>query len=122
MLIATTSANRHHFTLLMAAMGAPMLQACSALSEADEGYEQGWRQARVVQTGLGTERIPRLVKDCRTELPADASARFAVLSYLDGAHHGIRYVAAIPPGVAVKAEQVFQVNVNDCRSPWYRLK
>lgn len=107
---------------LLAFTAAALLQGCSAIPAAKDAYEQGWREARVVDASVGDEAIPSLANDCRTQASTTDPRRFALLSYRDGAEGFARYVAAVPQDQAVRAERIYQVNVKDCNARWYRVR
>lgn len=107
---------------LLAVACAALLQGCSAIPAAKDAYEQGWREARVVDASIGDEAIAGLTNDCRMQSSATEPRRFALLSYRDGAQGFARYVAAVPQDQAVKVERIYQVNVKDCTSRWYRVR
>ncbi|MDZ5455681.1 MULTISPECIES: hypothetical protein [Azohydromonas] len=109
-------------TAVLAALAAALLQGCSAIPAAKDAYEQGWREARVVDASIGDEAIRSLANDCRTQASVTESRRFALLSYRDGTQGFARYVAAVPQDQAVKVERIYQVNVKDCSSRWYRVR
>lgn len=112
----------HWCTMLCTCAAVLMLQGCSEPPEAREAFEKGWRYARVVETNVGTEPIPHIVKDCRAAFAPGGQRRFAVVAYSDGTRHFIRYVALVPPGLAIHLERVYQININDCSSPWYQVR
>lgn len=88
-----------------------------------DAFDRGWRHARVVEADVGTEPIPHSVKDCRAELAASVQRHFAVVAYSDGGHHFIhRYVVPVPPNFSIDVDAVYQVNINDCSSAWYRVQ
>lgn len=109
-------------TAVLAALAAALVQGCSAIPAATSAYEQGWREARVVDASIGDESIAGLANDCRMQPSATEARRFALLSYRDGAQGFARYVAAVPQDQAVKVERIYQVNVKDCTSRWYRVR
>jgi len=98
-----------------------LLQGCA--STADKAYQEGWRNATVVQPRVGRAVVDNVVKDCRAERAAsDGTARYALLSYADRGSAPKYYVAAVPPDLGVRAEQWYQVNVTDCASRWHRSR
>ncbi|WP_157269862.1 hypothetical protein [Azohydromonas aeria] len=104
-------------------MAVALLHGCTDPPALRDAFDRGWRHARVVIAEVGAEPIPRIVKDCRAELAPDVQGRFAVISYSDGGHHfNHRYVALVPPGLAIDMAAVYQVNINDCNSAWYRVR
>lgn len=107
--------------LLLVVVGAALLQGCSAIPAAKNAYEQGWREARVVDISIGDEVITGLANDCRMQ-PSTEPRRFALMSYRDGAQGFARYVAAVPRDQSVKVERIYQVNVKDCSARWYRVR
>jgi hypothetical protein len=121
-----TSANSRSsrwLAMLRACMALALLHGCTDPPAMKDAFDRGWRHTRVVQAKVGAEPIPHIVKDCRTEFAADTQRRFAVVSYSDGGHQFVnRYVALVPPGLAVDMGAVYQVNINDCSSAWYRLR
>lgn len=112
----------HQPAAVLATVAAALLQGCSAIPAAKGAYEQGWREARVVDVGIGDEPIAGLANDCRMQPSATEPRRFALLSYRDGAQGLAHYVAAVPQDQAVKVERIYQVNVKDCSSRWYRVR
>lgn len=104
-------------------MALVLLQGCTDPPAVKDAFDRGWRHARVVAAEVGAEPIPRIVKDCRAELAPAVPGRFALVSYSDGGHHFIhRYVALVPPSLAIDMDAVYQVNISDCNSAWYRVR
>lgn len=103
-------------TVLLAFGAINLLQACSQMSASRSEYEQGWREAFVVNADVGSRPVEQVQRDCRSG--PDASGRYAVLSYLDRAHHRVRYVAPVPQAVQPAEGQAYRVRVDDCASAW----
>lgn len=80
MSIAACGATRQSAPLL-AVVCAALLQGCSAIPAAKDAYEQGWREARVVDVSIGDEAITGLANDCRMQPSATDQRRFALMSY-----------------------------------------
>lgn len=108
--------------LLAVLVTVALVQGCSAVPAAKEAYDKGWRQARVVDASVGAESIPGLVNDCRAQTSPDDPRRFALMLYQDRNQGATQFVAAVPQGLGVREERIYQVNVKDCNSVWYRVR
>lgn len=88
----------------------------------DQAFEQGWREARVVQIGIGDNEFRDVTRDCRNEASPDEPRRYTLLAYRDGTRHLVRYVGVVPQDMEPGPEHVYGVNISNCMARWSRLR
>lgn len=118
---SSTPHRRRSVYLAGATVLAMQLPGCADVAQ--KTYSDGWRYASVVKPHVGSEVMSNAVKDCRSAQTADtsrSSPRYALLSYSERGQGPFLFVAAVPADVVPRLDRSYQVNVNDCTSPWYR--
>ena len=93
----------------------------SVVYEGRYPWEEGWRQAKVMQVGTSTEIGKPQYSDCRGKLPPAqvASGQFASVLYSNMSRRH-RRVLPLQPGDAFRPGEEVYVNVTSCTAPMVR--
>lgn len=112
--------------LTVMAMALSLLaSACSTVGDPSRTYQNGWRQAQIVDVGNGQTVLPFVSQDCRARIEGGAeAARYAVTSYSYGGNPNLRrkLAVALPYGTDLAVGDWVYVNVVDCRLEPQRIR
>lgn len=99
------------------------LWGCTTVYEGRYDWQDGWREARVLQVAGADEIKYQRFSDCRPSVSSEelASSRFAVLLY-EHMGHARHRVVPLPTGDPLKKDDLVYMNLRSCYTPLARRK
>lgn len=94
------------------------LGGCGSFGEGVVAFQQGWRQAKIVEIGAAHQLTLRGQTDCRDEAnPIDRRSQFAVLDYrVQSRRH--RHIVVFDSTSGAVVGDIVYTNVLECGAPF----
>lgn len=99
-------------------LSACMLAGCTTLYEGKYDFNEGWREAEVMEIAAASEIKKPQFSDCRESATPEqlSKVQFAVLSYKRMGRNRV-HVAPLKPSEALRPGDLVYVNVIRCDTP-----